>query len=293
MYARLPAESSDSSIAASAFAELDVDLRQDESGMVLEVSTPEKRLFREFHRFAGLLAEDFELTTQTAAGAFNSAIHRWQEFTSRRKALTEEQQTGLYGELLLLDALLGNWGTAALKAWIGRDAILPGRHDFRIGATDVEVKTTRSLMRSHFIHGLQQLEPAPGHLLFILSIRVESAGLGEGSSLKDQVAQLRSRLERDQKSLQSFEQKLASARYDNADGDQYIEPFILADSPRLIPVNEECPRIVPTMIEGQLSEALAARIDQLSYRVNLEGLGVSEGERVYDEVLNGVRLSRP
>lgn len=289
LYVRLPTPSDEAP--RDAFAGLNVQVRQVDKSFVLEIGTECVGMFREFHRFAGLLTEDFEDPSQTAIGAFEKAIERWREFTARRELLTPEQQTGLYGELLLLDAAIRLMGPASINSWIGSDPRLPARHDFRMHAVDIEVKTTRSRERCHFVHGLEQLQPAPNHRLYILSIRTEPAGTGEGVSLADLVVRVRDQLKKDTNHSRTFELKLSTAGYLDADASFYSERLSLADSPRVIPVNEDCPRLTPGTLGKVLPSTIARRIEQVSYRIDLEGLGFEQGSTDYDKVFMGMRLS--
>ena len=129
--------------------------------------------------------------------------------------------------------------------------------------------------------------PAAGHALYILSIRLERAGLDGGSSLAASAEGART-IVGSGRHRQLLERKLTSAGYRDTDALHYTDRLIFADRPRLIRVDEGCPRIVPTMIE----QALSARIDQLSYRVNLEGLGVTEGSDEFDRVLPGLKVEQ-
>jgi hypothetical protein len=289
LYVRLPADR-DLKMPSEAYSELSLELYHEGDGYVLEVSTMAARYYREFHRFASLLAEEYERGEQTASAAFRTAIQGWQDFAARRAVLTDEQQLGLFGELLVLEGMMADRGVSAVDAWIGRGQSGPARHDFRLGRTDLEIKTTRSATRRHVIHGAEQLVPAAGHQLYLLSLRLEASGAVGGRSLPAQVSRLRNRLSDNEKSRDLFEQKLWSAQYRDEDAFLFNEHFIFSDRPRLIPVDEQCPRITTSLLNAGMRADLASRIDQISYYVNLEGLGVSEGSAEYTEILGRIRL---
>lgn len=290
LYVRLPADE-DAELPTGAFSELQLSLRLEETGKALEVATRTSRLFPEFHRLASLLAEEFERVGQTASGAFTAAIMGWQGLVSRRSILSDEEQCGLLGELLLLESLVRNRGPAAVVSWIGRSVSGDARHDFRIGNIDLEVKATRSLARRHFVQGLQQLVPAREHALFVMSVRLEPAGALGGRALPTQVEIIRKLLFNAHSSLEIFERKLASSRYSDEDAPLYLERMILADPPRLIPVDDDCPRITPDLLKDQLKPGLPNRIDRVSYQIDLEGLGHAPGSVSYDAVLGSIELS--
>lgn len=273
LFLRLPLEKN-AKVPASPYAELDLEARQQGSITVLEIFTTADHLFRDFHRLAGLLAEDFERPGQTAVGAFLAVVERWRELTTKRSLLSPEEQLGLVGELVVLNALISKHGPVALSSWTGRAKDMPERHDFRIGAIDVEVKSTRGSQRQHVVHGLRQMEPSKGHDLFLVSLRFEAAGMGNGSGLSERVQAVRRILSVNHLALEEFEAKLAAARFRTSDMAHYQERLILADTPMLIPVDTSFPRLVPSMVSKAMGPALASRIDNdVVYRVNVEGLG--------------------
>lgn len=273
LFLRLPLEKN-AQVPASPYAELALEARKQDSKAVLEIFTESDHLFRDFHRLAGLLVEDFEQLGQTAVGAFLAVVERWRELTTKRNLLSAEERLGLTGELVLLEALIRKHGPSAVSSWTGRNEDKPERHDFRVGNIDIEVKSTKSSQRQHVIHGLRQLEPSKGHRLFLVSFRFEAAGMNNGKSLSEQVRAIRELLVGHEQDLQVFEAKLAAARFREADEAHYQERLILADAPHLISVDAKFPRIVPSMVRDAIGADLAGRIENdVLYRVNVEGLG--------------------
>jgi hypothetical protein len=288
LFVRLPAQTGETAPTTS-FADLRVEVRLVDAKYFLEVSTAAGRIFREFHRFATLVTEAYERADATASEAFLTAIEGWQELVAEKNILTPDQQTGLMGELLLLRALVELHGLDAHESWIGRDPALPARHDFRIGSIDLEVKTTRSTLRRHFIHGMSQLVAAEGHALYILSIRLEAAGARSGLSLADLVHLLREELGQG-KFRQRFEQRLRASQYNDADSHHYQEPVIVADSPRLVPVNDICPRITPQVLESELGLTVLSRIDDVTYRIDVEGMGCKQASYEFMKALGPLEI---
>lgn len=291
MFVRLPV-SPGTAAPPSSFAEIQLDIRSVDSKPVLEVSTAADGLFREFHRFAGLLTEDFEKPSRTALEAFDAAIERWRELTSQRSLLSPEEQLGLWGELLFLAALLGKMKGEAVAAWTGRNRNMPERHDFRLQGLDIEIKTTRLTKRSHVIHGLGQLAAGVGHGLYILSIRLEGAGAGQGRSLVDLVSRIRRGLSDNELATKSFEEKLGSVRFNDADAANYLERLKLADAPMLIRVDESFPRIVSSTLNNAMPAELAGRISEVSYRVDVDGFGMAYGTTPFAAVLGDLVLEQ-
>jgi putative PD-(D/E)XK family protein DUF4420 len=278
------------SIPPSPYSELELETVQDETGYVLQIKTRAQHLFREFHRFAGIITEDFEQPQQTALSAFETAIRRWQELAAARSLLSEEQRLGLQGELTFLRALLKVEGPKGVVAWTGRNIAMPERHDFRINAFDIEVKSTRGLRRQHVIHGLEQLQASIGHTLYLLSLRFETAGLRSGRSLSDEIQEIRSNLAQGGTERTEFDKMILAAGYDDDDAPYYDEKLILADSPVLVMVDEGFPKITREIISGALVPELAGRLKDVSYRVDIEGLGVKQGSQQFLDVLGQLLL---
>jgi len=277
-------------IPPSPYAEIFAEVLKDETGFVLEIKTTTMRLFREFHRFAEIITEDFEKTGQTAQGAFETAIRRWNDLTSRKELLSDEQRLGLQGELVFLNALLNTQETKAILSWTGRNKSLSERHDFRINGLDIEIKSTRSTSRRHIIHGLGQLQASLGHKLYLLSLKFEGAGLVLGRSLYDEVENIRLHFSIGSAERKDFEDRLLAAGYRDEDSEHYQEKLILADQPMLIYVDDKCPKITTEIISTGVPSEVSGRIDDVSYRVNLEGLGVAHGSREFINILGKIQL---
>ena len=99
----------------------------------------------------------------TMERALHVALAGYRGLLARTPRLSEDQEVGLFGELMALRRLIANLGEdAALAAWLGPQA---EEHDFALPDGDIEVKTTRTDRRVHVIHGAGQLTPAPGRPL--------------------------------------------------------------------------------------------------------------------------------
>lgn len=274
LFLRAPLEEG-ATVPASPYAELTLERGRAAQSAVMEVSASSAHLYREFHRLAGLFTEELERPEQTAVGAFLAVAERWRGLTAMRELLGPEEQLGLFGELAVLQGLIRECGTDAVASWTARVAETPERHDFRVGQMDIEVKSTRTAVRNHIIHGLRQLEPCAGHRLILISLKFAAAGMNDGCSLVDRVRILRERLSTSPLSLSGFETRLDAVGYRDADAVHYQERLIVADVPMAIPVNAACPRIVPSSIRETMGAELANRIDNdITYRINVEGLGV-------------------
>ena len=150
----------------------------------------------------------------------------------------------------------------------------------------MEVKTTVSERRVHMIGSLTQLLAKPGRSLYILSLQFTRAGLGPGKTLTRGGGRracrrlAHSRL----RSWPELEARLERAGWRADHGPYYRTRWSLRKSARLIAVDETCPLIVPGTL-ASLGASRLSRIVQLSYRVDLEGLGSEDGSAEFLQIL--------
>lgn len=269
---RLPLRGVPPSI-SSPLRQISVKLIGNAAKRSLELSTTTPSLFKEFFLFSIDVVDAVQRNGVAVDEAVQTALRAWTRLLQRAARLSRDDEVGLLGELLLLETLFEGHGKRALDAWTG-----PRRepHDFRIGASEFEVKTTTTVTRTHMINGWYQLRPSKGMALYLVSIQVEPAGGAEGRALPEVVEALRVR----SGALRPvFDNLLTRARYDDQDAPQYDERFRKRGANLLVPIDESCPRLTPDLVS--LPTALAARLSDVHYRVNVEGLGFAEGSRQY------------
>ena len=163
--------------------------------------------------------DDLERALHVALDAFRGLL-------ARAPRLSEDQEIGLFGELVALDRLIDGVGeTKALAAWLGPRA---EEHDFVLGEADVEVKTTRSERRIHVIHGLGQLTPTPGRPLHLMSVQVTGAGAaGNGETLPELIERIRRRL---RSGRTDFDDRLTDCGWEDAQADRLYTTRLLVRS---------------------------------------------------------------
>ena len=163
--------------------------------------------------------DDLERALHVALDAFRGLL-------ARAPRLSEDQEIGLFGELVALDRLIDGVGeTEALAAWLGPRA---EEHDFVLGEADVEVKTTRSERRIHVIHGLGQLTPTPGRPLHLMSVQVTGAGAaGNGETLPELIERIRRRL---RSGRTDFDDRLTDCGWEDAQADRLYTTRLLVRS---------------------------------------------------------------
>src|SRR5262249_28341141 len=154
--------------------------------------------------------------------------------------------------------------------WMGPNA---GEHDFSLERHDIEVKTTTQERRIHTVQSSTQLEPSPGRLLFLLSLQITAGGLA-GTTLAEAVAQVRRSIPAPLE--EELVEKLASCGWQSEHDTFYETRFLFRTSPILITIDGSFPRISADRL-ALLDPDVRTRISNLSYDVNVDGLGSEEG----------------
>ena len=238
----------------------------------IEVSSSSVELFPQVYFLLTLLADEVQLGGSSAAVALAEGLAAFRRLVHVKPVLSESAQLGLFGELWLLEQGVLSLGPRTLDTWVGP---LGQPHDFRLGAADVEVKTTSGDRRSHLIASLTQLLPSPGRPLYVLSLGFQPApAVPSASTLRDVIVRLRVHFEPAPVALARFERLLALAGWREETPDAQLSRFLLRLPPRLVLVDETCPRVTPSMIDGALGTALACRVLEVRYRIDLDGCGV-------------------
>jgi hypothetical protein len=122
------------------------------------------------------------------AQAVTEVLEQWRQFLIAGAGPPgRDRLAALFGELVVLLDVVRAPGSERIDAWVG---LFRGRHDFRRGATAVEVKTTRShTSRVVTIHGEDQLLEPEGGKLFLHLVRLEEVPEGgrSVSSVVDEI----------------------------------------------------------------------------------------------------------
>lgn len=180
--------------------------------------------------------------------------------------LNDQEEVGLTGELLLLRRLVDQLGDhQAVLSWRGAE---DEEHDFDIGGTDIEVKTTTSERRRHWVSTLTQLVPTGDRPLWVLSIQLTTAG-SEGMTLSQLIQHLRTVIGSGSARLE-LERRLAARRWDDGQADLYIRRFRLRNPPAGFLVDTSFPAITPATLHS--AGLPLERIVRVTYQIDLTGL---------------------
>ncbi|MFC6538066.1 PD-(D/E)XK motif protein [Nonomuraea salmonea] len=210
------------------------------------------------------VADRIQLDGHSLEVALQETLRSLGRLLEREDTLPREQEVGLFGELLLLRGLLYTFDhTEAVTAWLGADG---EEHDFALEGVDLEVKTTASDLRMHWIGSLTQLVPNPSQPLLLVSFQITKAGPGDGNTLPALVGGVRELLGMGE-ARNAFEARLQRSGWQ----DQY-EPntrtlWRLRDKPRVYEVSGDFPRLTPMGLGGV--QINLAQLSAVKYRIDL------------------------
>lgn len=241
-------------------ANLAYDLQLDEGRMWHRLDVTFDDNLAEVYPMICAVVDRVQLDGNAFSDAVWAVLDGLGDILAGRGGLSHEKQVGLFGELLAVLSLAAQASpTAAAAAWRG-----PAReeHDLGLPEADVEVKTTLSERRQHWISSTTQLVPTPGRDLYLLSLQITGAGDGPGATLTE--------LARAALALPDGEKGLAGAGWHPRHADLYRARWSLRTTPEFYLVDDDFPAITPAHLRRVL--AAPQRITDVRYRVDVEGL---------------------
>lgn len=186
--------------------------------------------------------------------AFLARIRAWQEFMQRGsgQVLSTESEVGLYGELLVLRALVhgGMSHFLAVDCWFGPTG---GVRDFSIGKGGIEVKST--VASGSFparIGSLDQLDDDLVKPLYLACVRLVIAA--NGRTLAEAVQETRDLLAAEPVARREFDSRLLRSGYIDLAADQYTRRFNHL-STRFLAVADGVPRLVRGNVQPGITRA--------------------------------------
>jgi hypothetical protein len=151
----------------------------------LQVMISEPALFVDAYPILCSIADRAQLDGQGFAAAVSETVRVLARLLDRGRSMSRERELGLCGELLVLVGACRQLGPErAVVGWRGPHG---EEHDFAIAGLDLEVKTTSSERRAHWIDSLTQLQPTTPTPLWLISHQLTEAGLDHGWRLGDLV----------------------------------------------------------------------------------------------------------
>lgn len=252
-----------SSRALSKFKHLNVSnvIQQSQGQKMVALDIDAKRNPLAALTFATFVISQLTESTSMARHVAN-AVREWSNLIEEFDLMSKPKVVGLIGELLFLNHLGKIFKPAeALKAWLGPPR---GEHDFSLPHFEVEVKTTESERRRHYISSETQLVASPGRPLYLLSIQLTGAGSARrGFSLSELVDVTRQTF---RKHSDKVDERLQEVGWDERFSSFYDVKYQLRSSPELFLVDEKFPAITRELLDaniekGQLVSAVSYKID--------------------------------
>jgi hypothetical protein len=212
------------------------------------------------------IADRIQMLGAGFAAATRSALEAFRELLAAGTGLSPEAETGLFGELLVLQHLLNKIAPQmALDAWRGHE---PEEHDFGLPDLDLEVKTTTSETRVHWINSLTQLRPTLTRPLYLGSLQL-TAGGANGFTLTDMVARTEAATPVQLREI--LRGKLSRAGWQDAAAPAHVRRFRLRTKPQLYAVVDDFPTLTPEKLAAMASDAIV----ELRYMIDLSDVAAA------------------
>ncbi len=253
----------------SPFREIDITIQSTPRGPALAISGANVEIFRQLFPVLLETADAVQLEGADPFDAAEVAVARVANAIRLVPQLSIEKTVGLWGELWVLRKLVSARGAEGLRSWFGWQA---DRHDFRIGNLELEVKTTLGTPAVHLINGLGQLEASEGATLCIISIQLSRAE--ERFTLSQQVSAIEALLASAPLALSTFRNALNDSGVSASDLASSRDAFRLRSYPELVPMTRALPQLTSTTLGKVVDAAAVARLTEIHYGVNVDGLGL-------------------
>ena len=216
---------------------------------------------------------------ETPEDAVDAELESWRDLVAAIAETEGAAAVGVLGELALLRAALEL--NHDVSCWVGMTG---GAIDFRFGALECEVKTTRGSHHEHIIHGEGQLQPSVGADLILVSILIAPAESAHGTSINRLLTDIAAHgVKRSQ-----LEAELLSLRKVSVADPVADKPFVLRVPPVGFVIDAGVPAITSVALK-RLFKQNAARIRDVNYRLRFDGLPVSDDPTVAGLIAN-IRL---
>lgn len=219
--------------------------------------------------FTGLVREicrEVMLNSLPPSRAVNLVIRRWKSFWGKPagQLLTEYEQMGLIGELLLVDELVNKGKIDAVKSWVGPEGFI---HDFEFDNVSVEIKVTTCPVHQHVINGIEQLEPLPGKQLLLVSFLAQKVRQG-GLTLTNLVARIIDKLDGEPEIYEDFTERLLKTGFNFDNLSEYEQTMFVLIENKVYEVADEFPCIT----RHSFSTPISSRIIDIRYTLTVQDM---------------------
>jgi hypothetical protein len=237
----------------------------------LEIVVTVAWLFRDAYPLLCAIADRVQLDGLRPFEAVRLSLQQLSMLLRQNNTFSKDQEIGLMGELLTLSGLVDVLGfDEAIASWLGGKK---EEHDFRLSEADLEVKTTTTEHRSHWITSLTQFVATVERPLWLVSHQLTEAGSGGGSSLSELVEKIR-RSGAAGTARDALERGLEGAGWSDDLISHCTTRWTKRAESRAYTVSGEFPRLTPDQFAALGIDAL--RVSEVKYRINLDGLAHAE-----------------
>lgn len=242
---------------------IEIVVKEDDGQYFLEITMTDERLLIDGYTMFCSISDRIQLDGAAPIDALEDTLTRWHSILAIRTRMSHQAEVGLFGELLVLEALLADRGDVAIEAWKGTSG---EEHDFGFMDADVEIKTTTGERRHHWIHGLNQLLDTPPTPLWLLSIQITRGGLESGRTLGALIDDVLSATT-DAPTNARLQEMLTASLWRQEDDDLFSESWRLRTAPLALHIDETFPRLTSERLT-QCGVSVAA-IRQVDYEIDV------------------------
>ncbi|MFI6041394.1 PD-(D/E)XK motif protein [Nocardia sp. NPDC051321] len=231
----------------------------------LEVVIDDPSLFRDAYGPLCSMADRIQIEKMTVTAALRITLENLNALLREVPTMTVEREIALVGELLTVRGILAIFGrSVAANSWRGGAA----EHDFGFPELDVEVKTTSTERRMHWISSLTQLVPTTNRPLWLVSHQLTEAGPDSGARLPELIRDSRAAIG-EGAPREALERGLRYAGWADRFADECLTRWVRRGRSLAWPVTGNFPRLVPEMIVASGGDL--ARLPDVRYRIDLTG----------------------
>lgn len=219
------------------------------------------------------VADRIQLDGMSVADSLAATLRVFGRLLQKVQTLSSDRELGLFGELWLLKGLCAAVGVqTGVSGWLGPDG---AEHDFTLETFDVEVKTTQSERRTHWISSLTQLTANSGRPLWLVSHQLTKAAGTSGWTLPEHVEGVRA-LVGTGPMRDALEARLRRAGWEDWLSASLHTRWRLRAPSQTFAIGDQFPRLTA---DG-LTEAgvLLAQIPEIQYRIDLSSVEPAGGE---------------
>lgn len=243
-------------------AHVRLDLVVHDGHRFVEISTTDERLIVDGYAMLSAIADRIQVDHVEPLKALAETLATWRSILARRARMTPEAEIGLFGELIVVEALLDT-GDISVSAWRGG---LREEHDFGMSDVDFEVKTTSGERRQHWIHGLRQLVPTGTMPLWLVSLQITRGGAGQGRTLPELIQVVLSAAP-DEAARLHAKRVLEAAGWTDDQADLFPDSWRARTTALALPVDGTFPSITPAHLVKASVDVGAIR--QVSYEIDV------------------------